>query len=155
MLAGVVRSPSRAGPVALGIFNAFLPCQLIYAFAAHAASTVSPRNGLRTMVAFGSPPTSSWWDVTRMVCRGRSKAAAMNAAQGTEKVDAIAAVVNELVAQHRAMHGDQGCPGGCPMMKEMKEKMGGMMGSGTDHGAMEHGGMQHDVPTPPSGGATR
>jgi hypothetical protein len=83
-----------------------------------------------------------------------SKAAAMNAAQGADKVDAIAAVVNELVAQHRAMHGDQGCPGGCPMMKEMKENMWGMMGSGMEHGAMEHGEMQHDVPTPPSAGAT-
>ena len=29
---------------------------------------------------------------------------AMNAARGSEKVDAIAAVVNELVSQHKAMH---------------------------------------------------
>ena len=78
-----------------------------------------------------------------------SKTAAMNAAQGSEKVDAIAAVVNELVVQHRAMHGDQGCPGGCPMMGEMREKMGGM----TD-GTMEHGTMPHDAPAPPSGDAT-
>jgi hypothetical protein len=41
------------------------------------------------------------------------KTAAMNKAQGAERVDAIAAVVNELVAQHAAMHGEQGCPGGC------------------------------------------
>src|SRR6516164_6591871 len=54
-----------------------------------------------------------------------SKTATMNAAQGAEKVDAIAAVVNELVVQHRAMHGDQGCPGGCPMMGEMRENRGG------------------------------
>ena len=78
-----------------------------------------------------------------------SKTAAMNAAQGTEKVDAIAAVVNELVVQHRAMHGDRGCPGGCPMMGEMREKMGGM----TD-GTMEHGTMPHDAPAPPSRDAT-
>jgi len=78
-----------------------------------------------------------------------SKTAAMNAAQGSEKVDAIAAVVNELVVQHRAMHGDQGCPGGCPMMGEMREKMGGM----TD-GTMEHGTMPHDAPAPPSRDAT-
>jgi hypothetical protein len=51
-----------------------------------------------------------------------AKAAAMNAAQPAEKVDAIAAVVNDLVAQQRAM------PGGCPMMNEMSEKMHGMMG---------------------------
>lgn len=44
-----------------------------------------------------------------------SKVAAMNAAQGSEKVDAIAAVVNELVAQHHAMHAAGGCPAGaCP-----------------------------------------
>jgi len=78
-----------------------------------------------------------------------SKTAAMNAAQGSEKVDAIAAVVNELVVQHRAMHGDQGCPGGCPMMGEMREKMGGM----TD-GTMEHGTMPHDAPGPPNGDTT-
>ena len=78
-----------------------------------------------------------------------SKTATMNAAQGTEKVDAIAAVVNELVAQHRAMHGDQGCPGGCPMMGEMREKMGGMTG-----GTMEHGTVPHDAPAPPSRDAT-
>ena len=78
-----------------------------------------------------------------------SKTAAMNAAQGSEKVDAIAAVVNELVAQHRAMHGDQGCPGGCPMMGEMREKMGGMTG-----GTMEHGTVPHDAPAPPSRDAT-
>ena len=78
-----------------------------------------------------------------------SKTAAMNAAQGSEKVDAIAAVVNELVVQHRAMHGDQGCPGGCPMMGEMREKMGGMTG-----GTMEHGTVPHDAPAPPSRDAT-
>jgi len=37
-----------------------------------------------------------------------SKTAAMNAAQSAEKVDAIAALVNEFVVQHRAMHRDQG-----------------------------------------------
>jgi polyhydroxyalkanoate synthesis regulator protein len=37
---------------------------------------------------------------------------AMNAARGAEKVDAIAAVVNELVSQHKAMHeGMRGKPG--------------------------------------------
>jgi hypothetical protein len=83
-----------------------------------------------------------------------SKTAAMNAAQGAEKVDAIAAVVNELVAQHRAMHGDHGWSGGCPMMKETREKMGGMMGEGTEHGTTEHGPVPHDVPAPPSTDAT-
>lgn len=52
-LAGVLRSPSLAAPLALGVFNAFLPCQLIYAFAAQAASTGSPGAGVLVMVAFG------------------------------------------------------------------------------------------------------
>ena len=34
LLSGVIRSPPLAAPLALGVFNAFLPCQLIYAFAA-------------------------------------------------------------------------------------------------------------------------
>ncbi len=52
-LAGVLRSPSLAAPLALGVFNAFLPCQLIYAFAAQAAATGSPASGLLVMVTFG------------------------------------------------------------------------------------------------------
>ena len=42
-----------AAPLALGVFNAFLPCQLIYAFAARAASTASIAEGMLTMLAFG------------------------------------------------------------------------------------------------------
>jgi hypothetical protein len=88
-----------------------------------------------------------------------SKTAAMNAAQGADKLDAIAAVVNELVVQHRAMHGGRSCPGDCPMMGAMGEKMQGMMGGKMDHGTMEqgtmeHGTMPHDAPAPPSGGTT-
>ena len=53
LLGGVMRSPSLAGPLALGVFNAFLPCQLIYAFAARAASTASVAEGMLTMLCFG------------------------------------------------------------------------------------------------------
>lgn len=52
-LSGVMASPSPAAPLALGIFNAFLPCQLIYAFAARAAATASAIDGALLMVAFG------------------------------------------------------------------------------------------------------
>lgn len=52
-LGGVLRSPSPLAPIALGVFNAFLPCQLIYAFAAQAASTASVAGGAATMLAFG------------------------------------------------------------------------------------------------------
>lgn len=53
LLAGVLRSRSAAAPLALGIFNAFLPCQLVYAFAAQAAGTASVTAGMATMLAFG------------------------------------------------------------------------------------------------------
>ena len=52
-LSGVIRSDSMAAPLAVGVFNAFLPCQLIYAFAARAASTASVIEGMLTMLAFG------------------------------------------------------------------------------------------------------
>ena len=73
------------------------------------------------------------------------KTAAMNKAQGAEKVDAIAAVVTELVAQHGAMHGDQSCPGGCSMMS------GAMKG-----GSMKPDGMPgtHGMPGTPGEGTT-
>ena len=75
-----------------------------------------------------------------------SKATAMNAAQGAEKVDAIAAVVNELVTQHRSMCAEQGCPGGCAAMGE---KMGDTMGGGSGNA-----GMQQQAPAAPTGGGT-
>lgn len=53
LLGGVIRSRSLAAPLALGVFNAFLPCQLIYAFAARAASTASVSEGMLTMFCFG------------------------------------------------------------------------------------------------------
>jgi sulfite exporter TauE/SafE len=53
LLGSVIRSPSPLAPLALGVFNAFLPCQLIYAFAARAASTASVGEGMLTMLAFG------------------------------------------------------------------------------------------------------
>ncbi len=53
MLGSVMRSRSAAAPLAVGVFNAFLPCQLIYAFAARAASTASVTEGILTMLCFG------------------------------------------------------------------------------------------------------
>ena len=53
LLGGVMRSASPAAPLAFGIFNAFLPCQLIYAFAARAAATGSVAGGMTTMLWFG------------------------------------------------------------------------------------------------------
>lgn len=52
-LSGVIASPSPAAPLALGVLNAFLPCHLIYAFAASAAATASVGRGMLVMLAFG------------------------------------------------------------------------------------------------------
>ena len=46
-------SQSPAAPVAFGVFNGFLPCPLVYAFAAQAASTAAPLSGLLVMLSFG------------------------------------------------------------------------------------------------------
>ena len=53
LLGGVIRSGHAGAALALGVFNAFLPCHLIYAFAARAASTASMGEGMLTMLAFG------------------------------------------------------------------------------------------------------
>ena len=37
----------------MGVFNGFLPCPLVYAFAAQAASTAAPLSGLLVMLSFG------------------------------------------------------------------------------------------------------
>jgi sulfite exporter TauE/SafE len=52
-LQAALRSGSVAAPLALGVFNAFLPCQLVWAFAARAASTASIAAGMWTMLWFG------------------------------------------------------------------------------------------------------
>ncbi len=52
-LGDLLRGRSLAGPFAFGVLNAFLPCHLIYAFAAMAAGTGSIVAGYGTMLAFG------------------------------------------------------------------------------------------------------
>jgi hypothetical protein len=43
----------HATPLAFGVLNGFLPCPLVYAMVAQAASTVDVLSGCLTMVAFG------------------------------------------------------------------------------------------------------
>jgi sulfite exporter TauE/SafE len=43
----------HGGPLAFGVFNGFLPCPLVYAFAAQAASTAGALPGFLTMASFG------------------------------------------------------------------------------------------------------
>lgn len=49
----VLKAPGPAAPLAFGVFNGLLPCPLVYAFLAQAASTASALPGMLTMVAFG------------------------------------------------------------------------------------------------------
>lgn len=75
-LAGVLASPSPVAPLALGVFNAFLPCQLIYAFAARAAATASALDGALLMVAFGAGtmPAMLALGTTRVLAGARVRA---------------------------------------------------------------------------------
>ena len=52
-LRNLLSSENRAAPVAFGVFNGFLPCPLVYAFAAQAASTAGAVPGFLVMLAFG------------------------------------------------------------------------------------------------------
>ena len=52
-LRALTRAPGAAAPLALGVFNGFLPCPLVYAVAAQAAIGGGPVAGLLTMVTFG------------------------------------------------------------------------------------------------------
>lgn len=49
----ILRSPNPSAPVALGVVNGFLPCPLVYAFAAMAAATGSVAHGVLVMAALG------------------------------------------------------------------------------------------------------
>ena len=49
----VLAVPELHAPLALGVLNGFLPCPLVYAFAAQAAGSGGPLPGLMVMAAFG------------------------------------------------------------------------------------------------------
>jgi hypothetical protein len=52
-LRSLLTAPGRAAPLAFGVFNGFLPCPLVYAFVAEAASTAGALPGFLTMASFG------------------------------------------------------------------------------------------------------
>jgi uncharacterized protein len=52
-LRDLLRAPGPAAPLAFGVFNGFLPCPLVYAFAAQAAGSGGAGPGLLVMLAFG------------------------------------------------------------------------------------------------------
>lgn len=53
ILRTLVRSRQPAAPLALGVANGFLPCPLVFAFAAMAAATGAVGPAVLTMIAFG------------------------------------------------------------------------------------------------------
>jgi sulfite exporter TauE/SafE len=52
-LRSLLTTSNRAAPLAFGVFNGFLPCPLVYAFAAEAVSTGQALPGFLTMASFG------------------------------------------------------------------------------------------------------
>jgi sulfite exporter TauE/SafE len=52
-LRALLKAPGAAAPLAFGVLNGFLPCPLVYAFAAQAAGSGGTLPGLVTMAAFG------------------------------------------------------------------------------------------------------
>ncbi len=52
-LRDLLKTPGIAAPLAFGVLNGFLPCPLVYAFAAQAAGSGGPASGFLTMAAFG------------------------------------------------------------------------------------------------------
>jgi uncharacterized protein len=49
----LLSTPGYAAPLAFGVLNGFLPCPLVYAMVAQAASTVNVLSGILTMAVFG------------------------------------------------------------------------------------------------------
>lgn len=52
-LRGLLTAPGHAAPLAFGVFNGFLPCPLVYAFAAQAAGAANTLQGMLVMASFG------------------------------------------------------------------------------------------------------
>lgn len=52
-LRDLLHADSRAAPLAFGVLNGFLPCPLVYAFAAQAAASGGVAPGVFVMLAFG------------------------------------------------------------------------------------------------------
>jgi uncharacterized protein len=52
-LRDLLKTSGIAAPLAFGVLNGFLPCPLVYAFAAQAAGSGDPVSGFLTMAAFG------------------------------------------------------------------------------------------------------
>jgi hypothetical protein len=80
-------------------------------------------------------------EMNGMDTRLDEKLAAMNAAKGDQKVEAMAAVINELVSQRKEMRANFG-----PMHHGMRGPMMGHEGAMDCPMMKHHGGMQADAP---------
>jgi Ni/Co efflux regulator RcnB len=80
-------------------------------------------------------------DMKAMDIRLDEKVAAMNAAKGDQKVEAMAAVINELVSQRKEMRADFSS-----MHHGMRSPMMGHAGPMDCPMMKHHGGMQADAP---------
>lgn len=115
-LSGVLASPSPAAPLALGIFNAFLPCQLIYAFAARAAATASALDGALLMLAFGlgTIPAMLTLGMTRVLAGPRVRLQLSRVSGVLVIVFGIVTLLRGVLpgAGHELLHGghDSGAP---------------------------------------------
>jgi sulfite exporter TauE/SafE len=50
---GLLAARGRSAALAFGVFNGFLPCPLVYAFATQATASANGLSGMTTMLAFG------------------------------------------------------------------------------------------------------
>jgi sulfite exporter TauE/SafE len=116
VLAGVLRSGSPAAPLALGVFNAFLPCQLVYAFAARAASTASVTDGMLTMLAFGlgTVPAMLALGVGRLLARPAVRAGLTRVSAVAVLLFGLMTIARGLDALPHALHDHAGPPAGAP-----------------------------------------
>jgi sulfite exporter TauE/SafE len=124
LLGSVIRSRSAAAPLALGVFNAFLPCQMIYAFAASAASTRSATDGMLVMLAFGlgTVPAMLALGVTRALAAPRVRARLSLAAGVLVVLFGLVTILRGFDLLPHGAHGDH---------------------AGHDHAAHEHAAHDH------------
>ncbi len=75
-LRSLLAAPGAGAPLALGVLNGWLPCPLVYAFAAQAAVGGSALAGAQTMAAFGLGTLAAMLAVGGMAAWQRGRAAA-------------------------------------------------------------------------------
>jgi hypothetical protein len=95
------------------------PLAILLFTAGPMAAEAQPRRSRQPPPAMAERCRAMMADMKAMDARLEEKRSAMNAAQGNEKINAMAALLDELVSQRKAMHEKMGAMpmGGCPMMQ--------------------------------------